>query len=45
MAYCSIPHTELPTVGGQGGDGERCTQGEMDIPGLLSTLSGSPLSV
>ena len=45
MAYCSIPHTELPTAGGQGGDGERCTQWEMDIPGLLSALSGSPLSV
>ena len=27
------------------GMGERCTQGEMGIPGLLSTLSGSPLSV
>ena len=43
MAYSGIPHTELPTAGGQGRDGEKGTQGEMDIPGLLSTLSGSPL--
>ena len=46
MAYCEIPHTEVPTAEGQGGDGGKVhVQWEIGTPGLLSTLSGSPLSV